>query len=278
MKVACFSVAALDFFPQQQKSFAGGNSLNQAIRFRQMGHQSAFVGALGTDDAGDQLERLLQAESVDISCLYRLSGRTACNKIVNDDSGERFGVDGAWEGGVYEKFELGEADWEYINKFDIWSTHANGPSYLSALERINGTQFVSVDFLHLKDYELLQKSLSVVDIAYFGGTVDMVDDLARIAKNNSGVIVLTLGAEGSIAFEGHRSYIQKALAIDKIVDTTGCGDAFQAAFTANYFLTKDIRSSLLAGAELGKKAAMSFGGVPWELNRQPQSLTLLPTG
>jgi len=264
MKAACFSVAAMDFFPQQNKHYAGGNSLNQAIRFRQMGHQSAFVGALGTDDAGDQLAALLQAESVDISRLRRINGCTAHNKIINDDFGERYGIEGAWEGGVYENFEMDKADWDYLSSFDVWSTHANGPNYQMALERKKSAQFMSVDFLHLKDYELLQKSLRTINIAYFGGTTDMVDDLAKVAKNNRGIIVLTLGAEGSIAFEGDRSYTQKALTTDKVVDTTGCGDAFQAAFTATYFNTKDIRASLLAGAELGNRAAMSFGGIPWK--------------
>ena len=264
MKAACFSVAAMDFFPQQNKHYAGGNSLNQAIRFRQMGYQSAFVGALGSDDAGDRIEALLQSKSIDVSHMHRLIGHTACNKIINDDLGERYGVEGAWEGGIYEEFELEEADWEYINGFDVWSTHANGPNYLSALERKNNTQFMSVDFLHLKDYELLQKSLRVVDIAYFGGTLDMIDDLARIAKENSGIIVLTLGAEGSIAFEGDNSYTQRALSTGKVIDATGCGDAFQAGFTASYYNTRDIRKSLLAGAELGDKAAMNFGGIPWE--------------
>jgi sugar/nucleoside kinase (ribokinase family) len=226
----------MDFFPQQNKYYAGGNSLNQSIRFCQMGHQSAFVGALGTDDAGEQVAALLQAESVDVSHMRRVNGQTASNKIINDDLGERYGIDGAWEGGVYEEFQL---------------------------ERKNNNQFMSVDFLHLKDYELLQKSLRVADIAYFGGTADMINDLARIAKENRGVIVLTLGAEGSIAFEGDQSYRQKALTTDRVIDSTGCGDAFQAAFTASYFNTKDIRASLLAGAELGNKAAMSFGGVPW---------------
>jgi len=264
MKIACFSVAAMDFFPQQNKYYAGGNSLNQAIRFRQMGHQSAFVGALGTDKAGDRLAALMQTESVDVSHMHRINGSTACNKIINDDLGERYGIEGAWEGGVYEEFDLEEADWEYISQFDIWSTHANSPCYLSALERKNSAQFMSVDFLHLKDYELLQKSLRVLDIAYFGGTADMSDDLAQIARHNKGIIVLTLGAEGSIAFEGDRSYTQKALTTDKVVDSTGCGDAFQAAFTACYFKTKDIQASLLAGAELGNEAAMSFGGIPWK--------------
>jgi fructoselysine 6-kinase len=264
MKAACFSVAAMDFFPQQNKFYAGGNSLNQAIRFRQLGHESAFVGALGNDDAGDRLETLLKTKSVDISRLYRLNGHTARNKIINDAVGERYGIDGAWEGGVYEGFKLGDADWEFLSNFDVWSTHANNPNYLSALERKSPAQFMSVDFLHLRDFELLQKSLRVVDIAYFGGTEDMVDDLARIAGENRGLIVLTLGARGSIAFEGDQSYMQPALALEKVIDTTGCGDAFQAGFTADYYSTKDIRSALLAGAELGRKGAMTFGGVPWE--------------
>jgi fructoselysine 6-kinase len=265
MKIACFSVAAMDFFPQQNKHYAGGNSLNQAIRFRHLGHQSAFVGPLGTDEAGDQLAGLLQAESIDVSHMHRINGHTARNKIVNDELGERYGMEGAWEGGVYEEFKLGEADWDYINNFEVWSTHANGPNYLQALERKKHAQFMSVDFLHLKDYELLQKSLRTINIAYFGGTADMAGDLAQIAKKNSGVIVLTLGAEGSMAFEGDRTYTQKALTTNGVVDATGCGDAFQAAFTSCYVRTKDIQASLLAGAELGNQAAMSYGGVPWKL-------------
>jgi len=263
MKVACFSVATMDYFPQQNKYYAGGNSLNQAIRFRQMGHASAFVGAVGTDEAGDRLARFLQAESVDVSHMHRIDRQTACNQIVNDDRGERYGVEGAWAGGVYEQFELDQTDWDYLNTFDVWATHANCPNYLRALERKKSTQWMSVDFLHFKDYDLLQKSLRVVDIAYFGGTPEMRDDLAKIAKANRGIIVLTLGAQGSIAFEGDRTYSQKALTTEKVVDATGCGDAFQAAFTASYFATKDIRASLLAGAKLAHTAAMSFGGVPW---------------
>ncbi|MBK9927883.1 MAG: carbohydrate kinase family protein [Anaerolineales bacterium] len=264
MKIACFSVAAMDFFPQQNKYFAGGNSLNQAVRFHQMGYQSAFVGPLGTDEAGDQIAALMESEGIDTSHAYRVNGQTASNKIIHDDMGERYGIEGAWEGGVYETFQLSETDWDYIKDFDVWSTHANGPCYLSALERKSASQFMSVDFLHLKDYDLLEKSLRVIDIAYFGGTMDMADDLARIAKNNRGIVILTLGAEGSIAFEGGKKYTQKALPMDKVIDTTGCGDAFQSAFTASYIKTKDIQAALLAGAELGRIAASSFGGIPWK--------------
>jgi fructoselysine 6-kinase len=75
--------------------------------------------------------------------------------------------------------------------------------------------------------------------------------------------VLTLGAEGSIAIKNGEMTRQQALPLDKVVDTTGCGDAFQAGFSAEYFKTRDIRKSLLSGAAAGREAAMDFGGVPW---------------
>jgi len=59
IKTACFSVAAMDYFPQQKEYSAGGNSLNQAIGFRNLGFKSSFIGAIGTDKAGDQIEQLL---------------------------------------------------------------------------------------------------------------------------------------------------------------------------------------------------------------------------
>jgi len=240
MKVACFSVAAIDFFPRQNAWFAGGNSLNQAVRFRQMGCQSAFVGAIGTDEAGDRIATLLANEQVDISRLQRLEGFTARNRIINDASGERFGVDGAWESGVYEEFRMAETDWAFLEDFDIWATHANCPFFQVTLER-KKKQLLSVDFLHLRDYDLLQKSLTVADIVFFGGAADMVEDLARTArKSPKKIIVLTLGADGSIAFCGSHIYKQEALPLKKVVDTTGCGDAFQAGFTASYYQNHDI--------------------------------------
>jgi len=265
MKIACFSVAAMDYFPQQKKYFAGGNSLNQAVRFRRSGHQSSFIGALGTDGAGDQIEDLLRKASVDVSHVYRIEGNTACNQLVNDALGERMGIEGAWHSGVYETFALGHEDWKYIEHFEIWATHANGPSYAQALVHKKKDNFLVVDFLHFDTYELLEQGLNTVDIAYFGGVIRQLDDLVAFSKRFRGIIVLTLGAEGSIAIQNGETMRQPALPLDKVVDTTGCGDAFQAGFSAEYFVTRDIQKALLAGAVSGREAAMDFGGVPWIL-------------
>jgi fructoselysine 6-kinase len=265
LKIACFSVAALDYFPQQNQHFAGGNSLNQAIRLRKMGYETAFIGALGTDEVGDRLFGLMNDTGVDLSQLHRLEGKSATNRIFNDEAGERYGVDDAWDGGVYEIYLLSEEDWRFADGFDVWVTHANNPNYCEALKRKRKDIFMGVDFLHFKDYPLLEKSLDIIDIAYFG---DMSDDLARIARNRSSIVVLTLGTDGSMAFVDDCVYQQKALPLAKVVDTTGCGDAFQAAFTVSYCQTKDVRAALLAGAELGRIAAQTHGGVPWNASTQ----------
>ncbi len=109
--------------------------MNQAVRFRQLDHHSAFVGALGTDEAGERIATLLNNEKIDTTCLQRIDGFTARNQIVNDSSGERFGVEGAWESGVYEQYCVTQDIWDYLQKFDIWATHANCPFYHEALER-----------------------------------------------------------------------------------------------------------------------------------------------
>lgn len=263
MKIACFSVAAMDYFPQQGKSFAGGNSLNQTIRFRQSGHESCFIGALGTDSAGDRIEELLRNERVDVSHLRRIPGATACNQLVDDEKGERSGIDGAWNGGVYEAFALDDSDWAYMETCDIWATHANGINYDQALRRKKRGNFLVVDFLHFDTYELLMKGIDSVDIAYFGGVRRQLPDLVEISKNFGGIIVLTLGAEGSVAIKDGVTYEQRALPVETVIDTTGCGDAFQAGFSAEYYQSKDIRKALVAGATLGRKAASHYGGVPW---------------
>ena len=268
MHIACFSVAALDFYPQQGQHYPGGNALNQAIRFAQMGHQAAFVGALGADMPGDQIEDLLRAEAVDVSHTCRLRGRTASNQIVVDEKGERYGVEGAWRSGVYERFAPETSDWAFLDTFEVWATHADGPLYAEALARKRAEQWMAVDFLHLLDHGLLARSLAVIDVAYIGGTPDMAEELTGIVRASPrGIVVLTLGAEGSIAFTRDAVHTQEALPVETVIDTTGCGDAFQAGFTARYLRTKDVPASLRAGAELGRAAAQHYGGTRWHRNR-----------
>jgi fructoselysine 6-kinase len=228
-----------------------------------LGYDCSFIGAVGSDIHSDNLIELMKSKSIDISHTYQLDGETASNELIVDEMGERFGKEGAWRDGVYGVFKLGDSDGKYRHDFDIWTTHASNPNYLYTLNNKTNSNFMSVDFLHFKDYELLTNSASIIDIAFFGGTHDMIDDLKKLARKLKCLIVLTLGADGSIAFSGSNIYEQNALPIEKVIDTTGCGDAFQAGFTSAYIKTKDIQKALLEGAKLGRINAMKYGGAQW---------------
>jgi len=72
IKVACFSVACVDFYPQFSTCFPGGNALNQSVRFRELGCATLFAGAVGRDEAGERIGELLCAHGVDRSAFHVL--------------------------------------------------------------------------------------------------------------------------------------------------------------------------------------------------------------
>ncbi len=261
MKVACFSVAAVDYFPQLEKYFLGGNALNQSIRMSKLGVDCAFVGALGNGFYGGEILSFLKANGVDTSFVEMLEGDTASNRLFNDEFGERFGEENAWRGGVYGDYVIPEKTWEFMRTFDVWATHASCPNFDMARSK-KRNNFLCVDYLDLPDFELIASTIDRVDIAYVGGTIDMIDGLFELSTRTKTLIVLTLGSKGSIAFFKGKQYEQNALP-STVVDTTGCGDAFQAGFTHCYFMTKDIAQSLQKAAELGYAATTHYGGVEW---------------
>lgn len=264
MKIACFTVAAMDHFPETDQYFPGGNALNQAVHFAALGHATWFAGALGTDPAGDRIGELLVRRGVDCTLLHRLPGITACNRIRNDASGERFGEDGAWKNGVYGDFTLGEDDWEYMKGCDVWTTHANCPDFQAALDRKSPKTFLAADFLHLEDPAMLADCLGRLDLACIGGDLSMEGFLAPLAERSRTPVLLTLGAGGSCLFHQGKIWRQEALAVEQVVDTTGCGDAFQAAFTSSWVQFRDPAAALLAGARAGRTCCLHRGALDWD--------------
>ncbi len=110
------------------------------------------------------------------------------------------------------------------------------------------------DFLQHPDFELLERHIDAIDIGFFGLSADDVAAIKRIenlATKHDKLFVITLGADGSRACCGDRRFDCAAGPVDKIVDTTGAGDAFAAGIPQSPYChrAKTFRESLISGAE-----------------------------
>lgn len=73
------------------------------------------------------------------------------------------------------------------------------------------------------------------------------------------LVVITEGEKGSFAYWQNKIFYQKAKKVEKIVDTTGCGDGYTAAFIANYYKTFNIEESMEKAADYAAKILSHIG-------------------
>jgi fructoselysine 6-kinase len=98
-----------------------------------------------------------------------------------------------------------------------------------------------------------------LDIAFISGNQETIDILHPLSLQMGGIVVVTRGAEGSTALVNGQQFDQPAIQVATTVDTTGCGDAFQAAFTVFYLRHGDIRLALQQGARQAAQVLQHYG-------------------
>lgn len=263
MNLLALTPCCVDFYPQLKKSFLGGNSLNIASMWKTLEPQEeiSVITCLGYDRNAKMIIDFLTKKGINTSRVYQKEGTTACNQLRVDDTGERFGIEGAWNGGVYETFLLSDADWEYVAKQEIVAIPANNPNFLEILKKKHKQQLISVDYLDVENHIPMRDTVELTDIAFISANVELLPDYRELAFAKNKLIVVTLGAKGSYAYYKGNSFYQAAIEVDKVVDTTGCGDAYQAAFALTFYKTNSIEKSMLAGAQAASIILQAWGGV-----------------
>ncbi len=265
MKITALTSFCVDFFPELDKVYVGGNSLNFATQCKLLGYDNtSVIGAIGNDRFGKLIEDQLDKSNIDRSRLYQINEPTASNKIFIDEKGDRYFKEDSWNGGAFDKFRLSANDWRSLTQSDIVAMPAGDPNLTELLARRNEQQLVVIDFLDYLGIDFIQEHIDNIDIVFLSGKEELLAELQALSYEKGKLIVTTLGAKGSVVFAENRRYYQEAIEVDKVVDTTGCGDAFQAAFSIEWLKTKDIEKSLTAGSTAASKVLNFVGGVEQE--------------
>jgi len=258
VKLVAVGECTNDIYLERDAEMVGGISLNFAVNARRSGADSvAIVSCIGDDAAGARTVAKLEREGLDASHLHQQPGATASQLIQLGERGERIFPAGGYSAGVLADFSPGADDAAFIGSFDVVAlVFFRQIQHIAtfALRASAGARLRVADLLDGEDlgpnYQGVEPLLDVVDVVFISGDAPTVDRLIDRSRDTRTVIVITHGASGSTALVGGVRYAEPAVRVPvtECVDSTGCGDAFQAAFTVEYDRHRSVQSALRAGA------------------------------
>ena len=261
MNIIALTCFAVDIYVEHNQHYVGGNALNVATQCKRSGVEAvAVLGAIGEDVYGEAILQHLTSMDIDTSHVNRLPGDTATHRLYLK-AGDRQEAPGLWQGGVFDTFRLSDADWDFVNAHDIIAMGAFDPNFEGVMQHLSPQCKLVADFLDTRDFARLERYVNHITIAVMSGKQEDIARAQVLSTQHDILILITLGEVGSAALYQGQVYRQPALPVAEAVDTTGCGDAFQAAFIVSWFQAYDIKKALLTGAQAAAHTLTHFGGV-----------------
>lgn len=258
----------VDSYIDLGRQFPGGNAVNVAVLARRMGAETAYLGCLGDDEAGDLLRSALVAEDVDINCCRAIAAANARAFIRHNDGDRQFvrsfpGCRAEWGG-----FTL--VDLSYIAGFDL--VHSSIYSGLEPFRDVLRPHIRrwSFDFSDKWTPENLAAWSPFCDgifLSYANGNdIDCAELARNCAARGAQFVAITRGARGALVLRAGEEATVRPTPV-QVVDTLGAGDAFIAACLIGILRDAALTEMLNGASQAAAQACGRFGafghGRPW---------------
>ena len=251
----------------------GGITLNFAANARRLfapDDQVGVVTALGTDAEGRLVRRAIAACGLEAE-VATLEGSTSLQLIDRHPSGEKIFV--RYEEGVLGRYRMGPEERAVIARSDLLMAvvYSQVEGLFDSVMESPSPGLRAVDFGDMGGVTggpaLVERYLDRFHVGFFGLTQaqgDLIASLEGLARSSGRLLVVTLGAEGSLAFMADVRLECPAVTVPEVVDTTGAGDTFAAGFLSEYCRTRRVRESLAEGARCAAETVQRLGAFPWD--------------
>ncbi|MFT4226377.1 ribokinase [Micropruina sp.] len=261
----------------------GGKSSNQAAAVGKLGGDVAMLGCVGDDGNGAMLVESLKNAGVDVSQVKALEGvSTGSAMIAVDDAGENCIIVSPGANGRLSADDVNAATDFFATadsssvltlclevSLDAVKAAARNARERGAKVVLNISPYMKVgaDLLDLVD-TLLVNNHELADLtgqAEFDplGDWTSVIEATNAALGASGprTVVVTLGAQGARIIDLDAGTASEQIPSPKVkpVDTTGCGDAFLAAFSFRIAAGDDLEQAAAFAVRVGAYAATGEG-------------------
>ncbi len=244
----------------------GAPAGNAACGLASLGHETAYLGYL-SDNTLSQIARAELANHGVKDVLFKhKDGASPAIAIVQiDDQGERtvlYSMNG------YTPFEPADVDESIfddcklllVDGYDVTiNTHllkiANDKGIYSVLDMETAEESVMKEMVQLCSHAILP----LEGAQKLTGKEDIKDCVVALDKMTDAEVVITDGANGSYAIENGEIIHQPAFKV-KVVDTTGCGDSFHAAYASALLQGMDKKERMKYASFFASQVAQHFGG------------------
>ena len=238
VSVVGFGDNVVDIYTHSNKQYPGGNCVNFAVYAKMFGaKRSAYMGYFGTDVIADHVIEALHNEKIETVKCKKISGENGYSRCKLEN-GDRVFLDYN-EGGVRSRhiYELDEFDIEYLKQFDL--VHCGNYCYMeSQLPKIKEANIpLSFDFSDDSTEEYYMQIAPLVTYAFcsYDGTDEEVKKhLKKVSDLGPEIVCASRGAKGCMLYCNGKYYEQKAVPIEKVVDTMGAGDSLITTFMVGY--------------------------------------------
>lgn len=244
----------------------GGGASNTAISFSRLGLKCAAICELGDDDAGRMVERHLAEHGIGTEMLtHNPELKTGYSVILVGPTGDRTVLVHRGAGCSLTRPEVNweavkQAKWLYLASlsgeseclFDDFAAFACeneirlaiNPGSQQIKRGMDGmAQILSVtDVISLNKREAYQ----LTGVAEKRGEEDERAALRALVEAGCKVAVMTMGAEGAMAYDGKEFHTVAAPKV-KVVSNLGAGDAFASAVVAALHHGLSLREALEVG-------------------------------
>lgn len=245
------------------RSAVGGNALNVAVGLARHGIPTEYIGEVGDDDYGRRVLAAAKGAGVRVDRVHVVGGSTWTAFIAVDEDGTAKVQ--SEDPGACGPYTLWDDEVDLLAGFDhvhMANLHRPGAVIRDLRERGVSTSY---DYGKATGWD----PVDVPQIAF--ASCDQDDALDRgvqmvreACSRGAQLAVVTLGAAGSVAFDGHRIHFQSAKPIVPI-DTLGAGDSYIAAFLASRFAGSSVDKAMIAASDAASATCLHWSGWPQPL-------------
>ncbi len=258
------------------QTFPGGKGANQAVGAARLGGRVTMIGKVGTDGFGDELQRSLSTDRINIDPVtVDQATSTGIAMITVDQSGQNSIVVASGANMQLTPEEISTA-WGQLGPVDVVVLQLEIPPacnlQAARLGKENGALVIlnpaparplAADLLQLVDVIVPnEKETSLLTGLPVGTEAEVEAAALALLEKGVGSVVLTLGSRGALVMDSSGAINHLQSHTVEVVDTTAAGDAFVAGLSVGLSEGASLAEAAVFGNATGALAVSRMGAQP----------------